>query len=413
VTRAVPGRRLVVEADGGSRGNPGPAGFGAVVRDPQSGTVLAEVSEAIGVATNNVAEYRGLIAGLRAAVGVDPACTVEVRMDSQLVVEQMSGRWAIRHEGMRRLAEEARSVLPPDRVSYTWVPRERNAHADLLANRAMDAVAESAESAGSSESAEAAESAESAESASSSPRAPAFTRPEPPPGASGLLTTLVLARHGRTEHTDRALLSGAGSDPPLSASGAAEARGLAAAIAGLAGGAPDGAGSTLPGVGPVTRLVSSPLRRARETMAVVAERAGLDAEVVLEEGWREIAFGEWEGLSIAEVVQRWPERSKRWFGATDVGPPGGESLDAFAARVRDQRERTVEANPGEVVLVVSHGGPVAAVVHEALEAQPAALWRVRVDPCSLTVVRYWSDGGIQLVTVNAAGHLASASAGPV
>jgi probable phosphoglycerate mutase len=384
VTQAVSGRRLVVEADGGSRGNPGPAGFGAVVRDAETGAVLAELSEAIGVATNNVAEYRGLIAGLRAAVDVDPSCTVEARMDSKLVVEQMSGRWAIRHEDMRRLAEEARGVLPPGRVTYTWVPRESNAHADLLANRAMDAATEGS---------------------GSSPRAPAFTRPEPPPGAAGLLTTLVLARHGRTEHTDRALLSGAGSDPPLSATGVAEARALAAAIAGL-----DGAGSALPGVGRVTRLVSSPQRRARETIALVAEQAGLDAEVAVEEGWREISFGEWEGLSIAEVVERWPERAKRWFGATDVGPPGGESLNAFAARVRAQRERTVEANPGEVVLVVSHGGPVAAVVHEALEAQTAALWRVRVDPCSLTVVRYWSDGGTQLVTVNAAGHLASATA---
>jgi probable phosphoglycerate mutase len=395
VTQAVSGRRLVVEADGGSRGNPGPAGFGAVVRDAESGAVLAEVSEAIGVATNNVAEYRGLIAGLRAALDVDPACTVEARMDSRLVVEQMSGRWAIRHEGMRRLAEEARGLLPPERVTFTWVPRERNAHADLLANRAMDAAGASGPTGGSAE-------------VSASPRPPAFTRPAPPPGASGLLTTLVLARHGRTEHTARALLSGAGSDPPLSASGVDEARALAAAIAGL-----DGAGGALPDVGPVTRLVSSPQRRARETIALVAELAGPDAEVVVEEGWREISFGEWEGLSIAEVVERWPDESKRWFGATDVGPPGGESLDAFAARVRAQRERTVEANPGEVVLVVSHGGPVAAVVHEALEARAAALWRVRVDPCSLTVVRYWSDGGTQLVTVNAAGHLASASASTV
>jgi probable phosphoglycerate mutase len=404
VTQAVSGRRLVVEADGGSRGNPGPAGFGAVVRDAETGAVLAELSEAIGIATNNVAEYRGLIAGLRAAVDVDPSCTVEARMDSKLVVEQMSGRWAIRHEDMRRLAEEARGVLPPGRVTYTWVPRESNAHADLLANRAMDAATEGSGSSGPS----GAPLGGAPLGRSSSPRAPAFTRPEPPPGAAGLLTTLVLARHGRTEHTDRALLSGAGSDPPLSATGVAEARALAAAIAGL-----DSAGSALPGVGRVTRLVSSPQRRARETIALVAEQAGLDAEVAVEEGWREISFGEWEGLSIAEVVERWPERAKQWFGATDVGPPGGESLDAFAARVRAQRERTVEANPGEVVLVASHGGPVAAVVHEALEAQTAALWRVRVDPCSLTVVRYWSDGGTQLVTVNAAGHLAAATAGVV
>lgn len=135
------GRRLVVEADGGSRGNPGPAGFGAVVRDAETGEVLDEVAAAIGTATNNVAEYSGLVAGLRAAAAIDPAATVEVRMDSKLVVEQMSGRWKVKHEEMRRLAREAAQVLPADQVTYTWVPRERNTAADRLANAAMDAAA--------------------------------------------------------------------------------------------------------------------------------------------------------------------------------------------------------------------------------------------------------------------------------
>jgi ribonuclease HI len=137
----VSGRRLVVEADGGSRGNPGPAGFGAVVRDASTGDVLDEVAAAIGTATNNVAEYSGLLAGLHAVAEIDPGAEVEVRMDSKLVVEQMSGRWQVKHEDMRRLAQQARDVLPPARVTYTWVPRDRNAHADRLANAAMDAAA--------------------------------------------------------------------------------------------------------------------------------------------------------------------------------------------------------------------------------------------------------------------------------
>ena len=132
------GRRFVVEADGGSRGNPGPAGYGALVRDAATGEVLAEVGEAIGRATNNVAEYRGLLAGLRAAAALDPGATVEVRMDSKLVVEQMSGRWQVKHPGMRDLANQARAVLPPGQVTYTWVPRALNAAADRLANQAMD-----------------------------------------------------------------------------------------------------------------------------------------------------------------------------------------------------------------------------------------------------------------------------------
>ncbi len=135
-------RRLAVEADGGSRGNPGPAGYGAVVRDARTGEVLAEVSEPIGRATNNVAEYSGLLAGLRAAAKVAPGADTEVTMDSRLVVEQMSGRWKIKHPDLRSLAEQAsQAARALGRVTYTWVPRERNTHADRLANQAMDELA--------------------------------------------------------------------------------------------------------------------------------------------------------------------------------------------------------------------------------------------------------------------------------
>ncbi|MFF8862159.1 bifunctional RNase H/acid phosphatase [Streptomyces sp. NPDC015139] len=134
-------REFIVEADGGSRGNPGPAGYGAVVSDAATGETLTETAEYIGVATNNVAEYRGLLAGLRAAHALDPTATVHVRMDSKLVIEQMSGRWKIKHPAMKPLATEARSVFPPDQVAYEWIPRERNKHADRLANEAMDAGA--------------------------------------------------------------------------------------------------------------------------------------------------------------------------------------------------------------------------------------------------------------------------------
>ncbi|MFE9993565.1 bifunctional RNase H/acid phosphatase [Streptomyces avermitilis] len=132
-------REFIVEADGGSRGNPGPAGYGAVVIDAATGETLAETAEYIGVATNNVAEYRGLLAGLKAARALDPAARIRVRMDSKLVVEQMSGRWKIKHPDMKPLAREAAAVFPPSQVTYEWIPRERNKHADRLANEAMDA----------------------------------------------------------------------------------------------------------------------------------------------------------------------------------------------------------------------------------------------------------------------------------
>lgn len=135
------GRVLQVEADGGSRGNPGVAGYGALVRDPDTGEILMTDAAPLGRASNNVAEYSGLVAGLRMARDLDPEARVHVLMDSKLVVEQMSGRWKIKHEDMRRLAAEARAVLPAGRVTYEWIPRHRNKDADRLSNEAMDAGA--------------------------------------------------------------------------------------------------------------------------------------------------------------------------------------------------------------------------------------------------------------------------------
>ena len=133
--------KVVIEGDGGSRGNPGPAGYGAVVRTADRSTVLAETKQAIGIATNNVAEYRGLIAGLEDAAKLG-ATEAEVFMDSKLVVEQMSGRWKVKHPDLIDLHSQARKLASRfDRISYTWVPRDRNSHADRLANEAMDAAA--------------------------------------------------------------------------------------------------------------------------------------------------------------------------------------------------------------------------------------------------------------------------------
>ncbi|MHA7181117.1 reverse transcriptase-like protein [Arthrobacter sp. MDB2-24] len=131
--------RLIVEADGGSRGNPGHAGYGALVRDPETGRILVEKAAYIGKASNNVAEYSGLVSGLELAREINPRAAVHVKMDSKLVVEQMSGRWQIKHADMRTLAAKARKVLDPRQVSYEWIPRERNKDADRLSNEAMDA----------------------------------------------------------------------------------------------------------------------------------------------------------------------------------------------------------------------------------------------------------------------------------
>ena len=132
-------RTLIVEADGGSRGNPGIAGYGALVRDPGTGEILAEKAAYVGKVSNNVAEYSGLIAALELAHEIDPDCWILAKMDSKLVVEQMSGRWKIKHADMQKLAAKARSVVNPRRVKYEWIPRELNKDADRLSNEAMDA----------------------------------------------------------------------------------------------------------------------------------------------------------------------------------------------------------------------------------------------------------------------------------
>ncbi len=132
-------RELVIEADGGSRGNPGISGSGATVLDAETGDVLAEIGLYGGIASNNVAEYKAMIAGVRRALEIDPTAVLTVRMDSKLVVEQMSGRWKIKHPDMAQLAAEARELLRHTPVRFEWVPREQNKRADRLANRAMDA----------------------------------------------------------------------------------------------------------------------------------------------------------------------------------------------------------------------------------------------------------------------------------
>ena len=131
-------RELIVEADGGSRGNPGVAAGGSIVIDAATGEILAEMGVYCGITTNNVAEYNGMIAGIRRAIAIDPHAVLHVRLDSKLVVEQMSGRWKIKHPAMAELAAEAREILTGTPVSFEWIPRLQNSRADRLANESMD-----------------------------------------------------------------------------------------------------------------------------------------------------------------------------------------------------------------------------------------------------------------------------------
>ncbi|GAA1976417.1 bifunctional RNase H/acid phosphatase [Nocardioides panacihumi] len=360
-------RAVVVEADGGSRGNPGPAAYGAVLKDAATGEVIAEDGTTIGVATNNVAEYSGLIAGLRMVAELAPDAEVEVRMDSKLVVEQMSGRWRIKHPDMRPLAEEA-TRLAPAGTTYTWVPRELNKHADRLANEALDGIRSGVTVAG-------------AEDVSLIEE---IEDPKPPLAREGAVTggaptTLVLVRHGVTPHTTEKRFSGglASANPGLSDEGRSQVRMSAEWLQPLADRA--------------AVVVSSPVRRTLESAQIVAETLGLSVET--EPGLAEMEFGHWDGLTFAEVAERFADEMERWRGSLDVAPEGGESFRIVEKRVLDALTRLRERYAGRTVIVVSHVTPIKTVVAHVLDAPLESLFRMELAPASVSVVSFYPSPG--------------------
>ncbi|MGW0799136.1 bifunctional RNase H/acid phosphatase [Streptomyces sp. NPDC002692] len=446
-------REFIVEADGGSRGNPGPAGYGSVVIDAATGETLREAAEYIGFATNNVAEYRGLVAGLKAARELDPTATVRVRMDSKLVVEQMSGRWKIKHPDMKPLAAEAARILPPAQVTYEWIPRERNKHADRLANEAMDAGKRGEQWSPSESTAELdaratrtatpepsgppGDAAAGAAKARAALRAPRTGRGEPSDGPTpsggptapvapsapgvgeatksendvraarnvatpaptvgwgaapdmGAPATFVLLRHGETPLTPQKRFSGSGgTDPALSDVGREQAERAAAALAAR---------------GTIQAVVASPLTRTRQTAEAVAARLGLD--VAVEDGLRETDFGAWEGLTFAEVRERYPEDLDAWLASPEAEPTGGgESFEATARRVAAARDRLIASYAGRTVLLVTHVTPIKTFVRLAIGAPSESLFRMELSAASLSAVAYYADGNASLRLFNDTSHL--------
>ena len=377
---------VVIEADGGSRGNPGPAGYGAVVKDAATGDVLAERKESLGVVTNNVAEYNGLIAGLAAAAELG-ASTVDVRMDSKLVVEQMSGRWKIKHPDMQPLAERAKELAAGfSRVKYEWIPRAQNSHADRLANEAMDAAT-----------GKPAAGRPGAAAKAGKPKLPtrqpdraavAWT------GAKGTPTRLLLLRHGQTEMSALRRYSGRG-DVPLTELGRTQAAAAAKRLAATDGLVVDG--EAVP-------IISSPLTRTKQTAQAVADALG--GRVETHPGLIETDFGEWEGLTFAEAADRDPELHRSWLGDSAVPPPGGESFDVVHRRVRKARDELLAEHGGKTLVLVSHVTPIKTLLRMGLDAGPQLLFRLHLDLASLSIVEFYPDGNASVRLVNDTSHLA-------
>jgi broad specificity phosphatase PhoE/ribonuclease HI len=367
--------RVVVEADGGSRGNPGSAGYGALVRDADTGELLREVAEGIGVASNNVAEYRGLIAGLEAAIDLG-ADDVEVRMDSKLVVEQMSSRWKVKHPDMQVLAKQAAGLvrqLPA--VRFTHIRRELNGHADRLANQAMDD--------------QAAGRAWQPRAAGSAPvRKKAANTLYGWSAPTGAPTVAMLLRHGETPLSVEKRFSGR-TDIALTSEGEAQAAAAARRLVGAG----------------IDAIVSSPLRRTQQTAAATAELLGLDVEI--DDGFAETDFGDWEGSSFTELAKTAPAELKAWLDDPRVAPPGGESMTATAARVSAARERVVTSYPGKTVLVVTHVTPIKLMLRDALDAPMNAVYRLHLDLTSLSIINWHAEGPSVVRLMNDTSHLRS------
>lgn len=427
-------RRLIVEADGGSRGNPGVAGFGALVRDAASGQVLAERAEPLGKASNNVAEYAGLVVGLTEAEMIDDRAAVEVRMDSKLVVEQMSGRWKIKHDDMKRLAAQAREIARRIEkaggvVVYRWIPRERNKAADKLSNDGMDGTSvtrrpwqrpDPSDPSEPSESPEAAEPGEPMSEPGSSAVAVSARADEPgdlddraelvepaesargrvrtgpattPPGEP---VRVVLVRHGVTEaNRDGRLAGRGGADLDLDGEGQRQAHRLAAALHAFLGDRHLGDGPD-----PV-RVVSSSLTRAHRTGQLVAARFGVSC--ARQPDWDEQDYGDLEGRTIADLAASDPDGLQRLRRDASARCPGGESHADLEERVVAAYEREVAA--GGTVVVATHRMAILAVLGHVLGADLEHVWRLAIAPASMTSVRVWPDGAVSVEFVNDTSHL--------
>ena len=331
------------------------------------GQLLAERAAPLGTASNNVAEYTGLIEGLKAVLDVGrEAAQIQVRMDSKLVVEQMSGRWKLKHEDMRRLAGEARELVGAieaagGQVAYAWVRRDQNAAADALSNRGMDgetvrrdypARASSRVRPTFEEVRAAVDEVRAAVDEEQAPVGEELFSTETDPTLEGSCR-LIMVRHGVTDFTRSHQLDGrGGSNPPLNSEGLAQAAAAAGAVRRLI----DRSGPT------AVSVITSSLTRAMQTGGAVADALGLTPEV--DRDWDEQAFGDWDGQTMAELMTHSGKELLALRQDPAYARPGGESRNQLAGRVNHALARAVAR--GGTVVVATHRLPLMVVLSRVL-----------------------------------------------
>jgi len=205
--------------------------------------------------------------------------------------------------------------------------------------------------------------------------------------AQGEPTATLLLRHGQTPMSVQKRYAGR-SDIPLTDVGLEQAAAAAKRLASAG----------------IDVIVASPLLRARQTAGEVAATTG--APVVTDDGFRETDFGAWEGLTFAEVRERWPAEVSAWLADPAVPPPDGESFTQVSERVSAALQRVLADRAGQTVLIVSHVTPIKMLVTTALLAPPAALYRMHLDLAALCEIDWYADGPAVLRSFNDTGHLA-------
>ncbi len=206
--------------------------------------------------------------------------------------------------------------------------------------------------------------------------------------AQGEPTVTLLLRHGQTPMSVQRRYAGR-TDVPLTETGLAQAAAAAKRLASAA----------------IDAIVASPLRRTVQTAEAVAAVTGLP--VTTDDGFRETDFGDWDGLTFAEVRERWPSEMTAWLADPQVAPPGGESFADVSERVTAALARLLAARAGQRVLLVSHVTPIKTLVAAALLAPPPALFRMHLDVAALSEIDWYADGPAVLRSFNDTAHLAT------
>jgi probable phosphoglycerate mutase len=267
---------------------------------------------------------------------------------------------------MRDLAKQCRDAHTPSLVTYSWIPRDENSHADRLANKALDG--------------------ESAHKPAAVIQQNYLTDRL---RSAEIPTFIYFIRHGETVLTPTRKFSGTGSlDPELMQDGLDQADLVAEEAAKL--------GADV--------LIASPLKRTTQTAQAIARTTGL--EIIFDESWYELSFGDWDGKSIEEVKAEDPDAYQAWLNSTAYAPGGGESYDDASIRIEEALEKLVAQYPGKKVIVVTHNGVIKTAIKLAMGAPAEAVFHVDATPCSISSISIWPSDGLRAVrSVNERGHL--------